>query len=339
MAELLGGCMHRRDFINVIATATLAWPIAARAQQANQVRRIGVLIGYSGNDSETQARLLAFREALENSGWTEGSNVRIDYRFAPTGPDQARLFARELIALRPDVLVSNSTPATAALLREAPTIPIVFAGVSDPMGSGFVSSIARPGGNITGFTDFEPSMMGKWLQTLKEIAPRIERVAVIFNPKTAPGAGTFFLGPFESMARSFVVKPIAVPTNNEMEIESALEAIGREPGGSLIVMPDAFLTVHRKLIIGLAAQHRIPTIYPYRYQAIEGGLISYGIDTADLLRRAASYVVRVLKGEKAGDLPVQAPVKFELVLNTTTAKALGLTVPPRLLARADTVVE
>jgi putative ABC transport system substrate-binding protein len=225
------------------------------------------------------------------------------------------------------------------LLREAPAIPIVFVGVSDPVGSGFVSGIARPGGNTTGFTDFEPPMMGKWLQTLKEIAPRIVRVAVIFNPRTAPGGGAFFLGPFEPMARSFAVEPIAAPTNDDAEIETALAAIGREPGGSLIVMPDAFLTVSRKLIIGLAAQHRIPAIYPYRYQAIDGGLMSYGIDTGDLLRRTASYVARILKGEKAGDLPVQAPVKFELVLNTTTAKALGLTVPPRLIARADTVIE
>jgi len=331
--------MRRRKFIALLGGVAVAWPVAARAQQANQVRRVGVLIGYSENDLEIQGRLHAFRQELQNSGWTEGSNVRIDYRFAPAGPDQAQLFAKELIALRPDVLVSNSTPATAALLRETPTIPIVFVGVSDPMGSGFVSSIARPGGNITGFTDFEPSMMGKWLQTLKEIASRTVRVAVIFNPKTAPGGGAFFLGPFEPMARSFAVEPIAAPINDETEFETVLAAIGREPGGGLIVMPDAFLTVHRRLIIGLAARHRIPAIYPYRYQAMEGGLMSYGIDTADLLRRAASYVVRVLRGEKAGDLPVQAPVKFELVVNTTTAKALGLTVPPRLIARADTVIE
>jgi putative ABC transport system substrate-binding protein len=331
--------MRRREFITLIGGAAAAWPVKARAQQSEQVRRVGMLIGYAENDSETQARLGAFRQGLERLGWTEGRNVRIDYRFAPDGPDQAQLFAKELVTLRPDVLVGNSTPASAALLRETRTIPIVFVGVSDPVGSGLVASIARPGGNTTGFTNFEPSLTGKWLELLKEIAPGIVRVAVIFNPKTAPGAGSFFLGPFEPVAHSFAVEPIAAPVSDAAQIESALATIWREPGGGLIVMPDAFTTVQRKAIIALAAQHRFPAIYPYRYEVVDGGLMSYGVDTVDLLRRAASYVDRILKGEKANDLAVQAPVKFDLVMNLKTAKALGLTVPATLLARADEVIE
>ena len=298
-----------------------------------------MLIGYAEDDQETQARLAAFRQGLERLGWTEGRNVRIDYRFAPAGPDQAQLYAKELVASRPDVLVGNSTPASIALLRETRTIPIVFVGVSDPVGSGLVASIARPGGNATGFTNFEPSLTGKWLELLKEIAPGTVRVAVIFNPKMAPAGGAFFLGPFEQAARSFAIEPIAAPVADDAQIESTLAAIWREVGGALIVMPDAFTTVHRKLIIALAAQHRFPAIYPYRYEVVDGGLMSYGVDTVDLLRRAASYVDRILKGEKASDLAVQAPVKFDLVLNLKTVKALGLDVPAKLLALADEVIE
>jgi putative ABC transport system substrate-binding protein len=298
-----------------------------------------MLIGYTENDPETQARLAAFRQGLDHLGWTEGRNVRIDYRFAPAGPDQAQRFAKELLALRPDILVGNSTPATAALLRETRTIPVVFVGVSDPLGSGFVASIARPGGTTTGFTNFEPSLIGKWLELLKQVAPGIVRAAVIFNPKTAPGEGSFFMGPFEPIARSLQVEPIAARVSDPAEIESAVTAVGREPGGSLIVMPDAFTTVHRQLIILLAARHALPAIYPYRYQAVDGGLMSYGVDTVDLLRRAAPYVDRILKGEKPADLPVQAPTKFELVVNLRTAKALGLTMPPTILALADEVIE
>ena len=330
--------MTRRDFITLLGGAA-AWPLAARAQQPTHLRRVGMLIGYSENDPETQARLSAFRQGLEHLGWKEGGSIQIDYRFAPASPDQAQVLAKELIALRPDVLIGNSTPATFALLRETRNIPIVFVGVSDPLGSGFVASIARPGGNATGFTNFEPSLTGKWLELLKEIAPGIERAAVIFNPKTAPGEGSFFLGPFESLARSLKVEPMAARVSDPAEIESAVTAIGREPGGGLIVMPDAFTTVHRQLIILLAARYALPAIYPYRYQAVDGGLLSYGVDTVDLLRRAAPYVDRILRGEKPADLPVQAPIKFELVINLRTAKVLGLTVPPTLLARADEVIE
>jgi putative tryptophan/tyrosine transport system substrate-binding protein len=327
----------RRDFLTILGGAAIAWPVAARAQQST--RRIGMLIGYAEDDPEIRARLTMFRQSLEGSGWNEGRSVRIDYRFAPASPERAQVFAKELITLQPDVLVGNSTPATAALLRETRAIPIVFVGVSDPIGSHFVASIARPGGSITGFTNFAPSMIGKWLEMLKQIAPNIERAAVIFNPDTAPGGGSFFLEPFEEVARSFKVKPVTARVKDAAEVASAIAALAREPDGSLIVMPDAFTTVHRQLIILLSARYALPAIYPYRYQAVEGGLLSYGVDDIDLMRRAAPYVDRILKGEKAGDLPVQAPTKFDLVINLRSAKVLGLTVPPTLLALADEVIE
>jgi ABC-type uncharacterized transport system substrate-binding protein len=326
--------MRRREFITLLGGAA-AWPIAACAQQPDQVPAIGMLIGYAEDDPETQARLAAFREGLGRLGWIEGRNVRIDYRFAPWGPDQAQLFAKELIALRPNVLVGNSTPASVALLRETRTIPIVFVGVSDPVGGGLVAS----SGNTTGFTNFEPSLTGKWLELLKEIAPGIVRVAVIYPIPRGLLAGRFFLGPFEPVARSFAVEPIAVPVTDAAQIESALAPVWREPGGGLIVTPDAFTMVLPRAIIALAAQHHFPAIYPYRYEVVDGGLMSYGVDTVDLLRRAASFVDRLLKGERASDLAVQAPVKFNLVLNLKTARALGLEVPPTLLARADEVIE
>jgi putative ABC transport system substrate-binding protein len=298
-----------------------------------------MLIGYAEHDPETQERLSAFRQVFEKLGWVEGRSVQIDYRFAPGNIDQARLFANELIALQPDVLVGNSTPSTAALVAATRTIPIVFVGVSDPIGAGFVATIARPGGNVTGFINFDPSLMGKWLEMLKEIAPGVARVGVLFNPATAPGGGSFFLSPFEVIARSAAVEPIAARVRNAADIENFLATLGREPGGGLIVMPDSFTTVHRKWIIELAARHRVPAIYPYRYQAADGGLLSYGVDTVDLLRRTAPYVDRILRGEKPGELPVQAPTKFDLTINAKTAKALGLTVPPTLIARADEMIE
>jgi putative ABC transport system substrate-binding protein len=330
--------MRRREFTTLLGGAA-AWPLAAHGQQPGQRRRIGMLIGYAEKDAETQARLAAFRHGLEQLGWTEGRNVRVDYRFSPSGPEQAQRFAKELVALRPDILVGNSTPATAALRRETRAIPIVFVGVSDPVGSSFVASIARPGGNITGFTNFEPSLTGKWLELLKEISPGIVRAGVIFNPRTAPGEGSFFMTPFGTIARALDVEPVAVRVGESAEIESALTALGRVPGSSLIVMPDAFTTVHRQLIILLAMRHALPAIYPYRYEAADGGLLSYGVDTVDLLRRATPYVDRILKGENPADLPVQAPTKFELVINLRTAKALGLAMPPTLLALADEVIE
>ena len=300
--------MKRRELVAWLGCAA-AWPLGVHAQQPTH--RVGMLIGYAEHDPEIQARLAAFRQALERNGWKEGRSVHIDYRFAPASPDQAQVFAKELIALHPDVLVGNSTPATAALLSETGSIPIVFVGVSDPIGSHFVESIARPGSRTTGFTNFAPSMIGKWLEMLKQVAPGIARAAVIFNPATAPGGGSFFLEPFEAVARSFAVEPIAARVKDADEIASTVAALAREPGGSLIVMPDAFTTVHRQLIILLSARHGLPAIYPYRYQAVEGGLFSYGVDDIDLMRRAAPYVDRILKGEKVADLPVQAPIKFE----------------------------
>jgi len=322
--------MNRREFITLLGGAA-AWPLAARAQQADQVPAIGMLMGYAEDDPQTQARLAGFREGLGELGWIEGRNVRIDYRFAPWGPDQAQAFAKELIALRPNVLVGDSAPASVALSRETRAIPIVFVGVSDPVGGGLVAS-----GNTTGFTNFEPSITGKWLELLKEIAHGIVRVAVIFTPTRG---GRPLLVPFEPVARSLALEPIAVPVNDAAHIESALAPVWREPGGGLVVMPDAFTTVLPRTIIALAAQHHFPAIYPYRDEVVDGGLMSYGVDTVDLLRRAASYVDRLLKGERASDLAVQAPVKFNLVLNLKTARALGLEVPPTLLARADKVIE
>jgi putative tryptophan/tyrosine transport system substrate-binding protein len=329
--------MRRREFITLLGGAAAAWPLGVHAQQP--ARRVGMLIGYAENDPEIQARLAAFRQALEHNGWKEGRSVHIDYRFAPASPDQAQVFAKELIALHPDVLVGNSTPATAALLSEKGSIPIVFVGVSDPVGSHFVASIPRPGSRTTGFINFAPSMIGKWLEMLKQVAPGIARAAVIFNPATAPGGGSFFLEPFEAIARSFAVESVAARVKDADEIARAVAAMAREPGGSLIVMPDAFTTVHRQLIILLSARHALPAIYPYRYQAVEGGLLSYGVDDIDLMRRAAPYVDRILKGEKVGDLPVQAPIKFDLVVNLRAAKVLGLTMPPTLIALADEVIE
>jgi len=322
--------MNRREFITLLGGAA-TWPLAARAQQPDQVPAIGMLMGYAEDDPETQARLAGFREGLGQLGWIEGRNVRIDYRFAPWGPGQAQAFAKELIALRPNVLVGDSAPASVALSRETRAIPIVFVGVSDPVGGGLVAS-----GNTTGFTNFEPSITGKWLELLKEIAPGIVRVAFIFTPTR--GARPLLV-PFEPEARSLALEPIAVPVNDAAHIESALAPVWREPGGGLVVMPDAFTTVLPRTIIALAAQHHFPAIYPYRDEVVDGGLMSYGVDTVDLLRRAASYVDRLLKGERASDLAVQAPVKFNLVLNLKTARALGLEVPPTLLARADKVIE
>jgi putative ABC transport system substrate-binding protein len=327
--------MRRREIITLLGSA-VAWPLAARAQQGER-RRIGVLMGYGESDPAIQARLAAFRQALEANGWKEGQSIHIDYRFAPAGPDQAQVFAKELVALRPNVLVGNSTPATAALLRETGTIPIVFVGVSDPVGSHFVASITHPGGSTTGFTDFAPND--------RQMAGNTQAGGTRYRAsgshvQSQDCAGRWiFLEPFERLARSFAVDPIAARVENADEIASAVAAMAREPGGSLIVMPDAFMTVHRQLIILLSARHALPAIYPYRYQAVEGGLLSYGVDDIDPMRRAAPYVARILKGKNVANLPVQAPIKFNFIVNLRAAKALGLTVPPTLIALADEVIE
>jgi putative tryptophan/tyrosine transport system substrate-binding protein len=331
--------MQRREFIKLIGGAAASWPLAARAQQPERMRRIGVLMGYAESDPEGQAWVAAFREGLQKLGWVEGRNTRIDTRWAtPADADSMQRFAKELVALQPDLILSNTTPTTTALLQQTRTIPIIFTNVGDPVGSGFVASFPRPGGNVTGFINMEPTMSGKWLELLKEIAPRVARVAILFNPATAPYA-EYYLNPFKAATPSFGVEAIPAPVRDTSELESVVAAQARGLNSGLIVMPDSFLNVHRAEIISLAARYRLPTVYPWRFFAELGGLLSYGNDFIDNFRRAAVYVDRILRGEKASELPVQAPVKFELVINLKTAKGLGLTVPDKLLVAADEVIE
>jgi putative ABC transport system substrate-binding protein len=328
----------RRELLAALGGAAAAWPLAARAQQAERMRLIGVLMAYAESDPEGQAWVAAFREALQKLGWAEGRNIRIDARWATPDVEAMQRLAKELVALQPDLILSQSTPTTAALLQQTRTIPIIFANIADPVGSGFVASFPRPGGNVTGFVLFEPTMASKWLELLKEIAPRVNRVAFLFNPATATYF-EYYTNPFKAAAASFGVEAIAAPVHDRSELESAFAAQAREPNGSLIVLPDSFLNAHSVEITSLAARYRLPAVYPYRLYIKVGGLLSYGNDVFDNYRRAAGYVDRIFKGEKPSELPVQAPVKFELVLNFKTAKDLGLTLPPTLLARADEVIE
>jgi putative tryptophan/tyrosine transport system substrate-binding protein len=331
--------MKRRDFIAGIGSAA-AWPLAARAQQPDRMRRIGVLLGYDESDPEGKAELAGFTQGFAELGWIDGRNVRIDVRWAAGSVDRMRTFAKELVELQPRVIVANSTPATAALQRETRTIPIVFVVVSDPVGAGFVASLTRPGGNITGFINMEGPMGGKWLQLLTEIAPSVKRVAIMFNPDTAPGGGSYYLPSFEAAARSLKVAPIAAPVHSDAEIETVITALGREPVGGLVVMPDVFTLERRAPIILAAARNNVPADYPWSFVvAREGGLFSYGPDLVDIFHRSASYVDRILRGEKPAELPVQLPVKFKAAINLKTAKALGLTVPQSILLRVDEVIE
>jgi putative tryptophan/tyrosine transport system substrate-binding protein len=329
----------RREFITLLGGGAAAWPLAAGAQQPQQMRRIGVLMGYAESDSDARAWYAAFREVLQKLGWTQGRNTQIDTCWAaPDDAESRQRCAKEIVALQPDVILSNTTPTTTALLQQTPTISIVFAIVADPIGSGFVASFARPAGNVTGFTFTEPTMAGKWLELLKEIAPRVVRVAMLFNPVSATYAD-YWLNPFNAAAPSFGVEAIAAPVRDTSELEPVIAAQAREPNGGLIAMPDSFTDAHRVEITSLAARYRLPAVYPFRFFAEVGGLLSHGVDRTDNFRRAATYVDRILKGEKPADLPVQAPTKYELVINLKTAKALGLDVPPTLLARADEVIE
>jgi putative ABC transport system substrate-binding protein len=334
--------MNRRAFIRVLggaAAPSLLWPLPARAQQAGPMRRIGVLEAFAESDREGQDRAAAFRDGFRKLGWVEGRNVSIDARWAT--PGDARLierYAKELVSLQPEVILSYSTPTTAALLRETRTIPIVFANISDPIGSGFVASLPRPGANVTGFANMEPTMAGKWLELLKEVAPRVRRVGMLFNPATATYS-EYWLQPFKSAAGSFAVEAIAAPVHDESGLEPAVAAQARDSDGGLIVMPDTFPLDHRAKLTALAARYRVPTVYPYRVFAELGGLLAYGNDRLDNYRRAASYVDRILRGEKPSELPIQFPVKFELVVNLKAAKGLGLEVPATVLARADEVIE
>ncbi len=331
--------MKRRELITLLAGAAAAWPLAASAQQPERMKRIGVLMGYPESDSEAQTKIAAFQDGLQKLGWTEGRNTRIDTRWAtPADAESMERFAKELVALQPDLILSSTTPTTAALLQQTRAIPIVFATVADPVGSGFVASFPRPGGNVTGFVVFEASLPGKWLELLKEIAPRVNRIAFLFNPATATYA-EFYLNPFKAAAASFAVEAIAAPVRDRSELESVVSAQAREPNGGLIVMPDSFTDLHRAEITSLAARYRLPAVYPRRIFTEVGGLLSYGIDQLDNFRLAATYADRILKGEKPADLPVQAPTRYELVINLKTAKALGLDVPVHLQQRADEVIE
>jgi len=330
--------MKRREFITLLGGAAAAWSGAAGAQQGERVRRIGVLMAFAESNLEGQANVAAFREGLQKLGWTEGRNIRIDTRWAAFDVQAMQRFAAELVALQPDLILSPHTPTTAALLRQTRTIPIVFTNITDPVGSGFVASFPRPGGNVTGFVNMEPTMAGKWLELLKEIAPRVNRAAILFNPATAPYAD-YYLTPFKAAAASLAVEAIAAPVHDTSELEAVVAAQAREANTGLIVMSDSFMSGHGKEITSLAARYRLPTVYPFRFFTELGGLLSYGSNRLDEFRRAASYTDRILKGEKPSELPVQAPVKFEIVVNAKTAKALGLDVPPTLLARADEVIE
>jgi putative ABC transport system substrate-binding protein len=330
--------MRRRAFITLVGGAAVTWPLAPRAQQVDGMRRIAVLMGYAESDREGQANVAAFRDGLQKLGWTEGRNIRIDTRWAAADADLIQRFAKELVALQPDLILTQNTPTTAAMLQQTRSIPIIIANVSDPIGSGFVASFSQPGGNVTGFTDIEATIAGKWLELIKELAPRTTRVAFLFNPATAPFAD-YFLSYFKAVAGLFAVEAITAPVHDTSELESVVAAQARDPNSGLIVMPEAFMNIHRAEVISPAAHYRLPAVYPRRFFAELGGLVSYGNDQSDNFRRTATYVDRILKGAKPSELPVEAPVKFELVINLKTAAALGLTIPPAILTRADEVIE
>ena len=329
--------MKRREFITLIGGAVVAWPLAARAQQNERVRRIGVLTGTRAEDLDNKARLAAFEQALQQLGWTPGRNLRIDYRFAGGDAATSRKQAEELVALEPDVIVSTGSFSTGHLLRVTHTVPVVFAIVPDPVGSGFVDSLSQPGRNATGFMQFEYGLSGKWLELLKEIAPSLTRAIVLWDPAITAGIGQFTI--IQSVATSAGVDLKPVNLSDAGEVERAITAFARAPNGGLIVTASALSTVRRDLIITLAARYKLPAVYFERHFVAAGGLIAYGPNFIDQYRRAASYVDRILKGEKPAELPVQAPTKYDLVINLKTAKALGLTIPPSLLARADEVIE
>jgi len=330
--------LKRREFITLLGGAA-AWPMVARGQQRDGMRRIVMLMDTTESNPEGQARVAAFRQGLRQLGWTEGRNVQIDLRWGGGDVERTRAYAAELVGLKPDVIFAYAVAQLAPLARETRTIPIVFCGASAPVADGFVASFARPGGNITGFTQYEPSMVGKWLGALKEIAPALARVAITVNPETAPQRGTFFLREFETAATTFRIEPITSFVSSAADIEAAVAALGQKPNSGLIVAPETFTTANRELFVTLADRYRLPAIFGLRQFPASGGLMSYGPDSVDTVARAAGYVDRILRGEKPAELPVQAPTKFEFVINAKTAKALGLELPPTLLIRADEVIE
>jgi ABC-type uncharacterized transport system substrate-binding protein len=328
--------LKRREFI-ALGGAVATWPFAARAQQSERMRRIGVLLSRGESSGESQGFVL-LREGLRKLGWEEGRNIRIDQRAATSEAATMQRFAEEVVALKPDVIIAQNTATTSAILQQTRSIPIIFVVVTDPIGSGFVASLPHPGGNVTGFIDLEGSLGAKWPQLLKEIAPRVARIAFLFNPAMAPYA-EYYLAPFKAAAASLAVEASAAPVHDASELEPVIAAAARAGDGGLVVMPDAFTNVHREQITSLALRYRLPVVYPYRAGVQLGALLSYGNDPLDNYRRAATYADKILRGARPGELPVQTPVKFELVINLKTAKALGIEVPPTLLARADEVIE
>ena len=328
--------MHRREFIAALG-ATAVLPLAARAQQSDRARRVGVLMPYTRDDPEDQQRVAVFQDGLKRSGWIEGRNIQSEYRWYAGDADRAGLLAKELVALKPDIIVAGASHALIALRRETRSIPLVFVGVTDPVGLGLVESLARPGGNATGFTFFEFSVSTKLLESLREIAPRVRRIALMYSPNSP--VYEQYLGSIDAMGPSTEVALLKTPVRDAAEIEVAIETMGREPDGGLMVLPEPLFPVHQKLIVELVARYKLPTVYPFRRFAIGGGLMSYSVDVVDLYGRAAGYVDRILRGSVAAEMPVQQPTKYELVINLKTAKALGLEVPPTVLARADEVIE
>ncbi len=330
--------MKRRQFITLLGGATAAWPLVARAQQRERMRRIGVLMHLAADDPEGQSRLAAFLQGLQEAGWAVGRNVTIDVRWAAADVESMKRFAKELVALQPDLIFTSSTPATAAMLQATRTIPVIFVLVADPVGSGYVASLPRPGGNVTGFTPIVGSLGGKWAELLKEIAPRVARLTLLFNPPSATFIESY-VKPFKAAAASLGMEAIVAPVDDMLELESLVAIQAREPNSGLVVLPDAFTELHLAEIVSLAVRYRVPAINWSRTFAEGGGLISYGPYLVEEYRRAATYADRILKGEKPADLPVQAPTKYETVINLKAAKALGLDVPPSVLVRADEVIE
>jgi putative ABC transport system substrate-binding protein len=328
--------MKRREFIAGLGSAA-ARPLAARAQQGERIRRIGVLMSGDENDPEQKRRLAAFTQALANLGWTDGRNVRMDVRWGRADINRIRALAQELVGLQPDIILTTSTPPTVALQRKTRTIPIVFAAVGDPVASGIIPRLNQPGGNITGFASFEGTLGAKWIELLSQIAPGLKRASIMFNPDTSPALA--YMPSLETAAQSLKVVPIMAPVHSDVEIEAAIIALGREPGGGLVVVSDAFTIAHRAPIILAAARNKVPAVYTQSFIVRDGGLLSYGPERVDNFRRAASYVDRILRGAKPAELPVQLPTQFEMAVNLKTAKALGLTVPQSILLRADEVIQ
>jgi putative ABC transport system substrate-binding protein len=329
--------MRRRDFIKIIVGSGAAWPLAARGQQPERMQRVGVLMNLAVDDPVGQARIAAFRQELQTRGWEEGRNVHIDYRWTGGALDRGRGYAIELLSLKPNVILAGNSLTLEAVRNETSTTPIVFLQIVDPVASGYVASLAHPGGNVTGFTNFERPIIGKWIELLKQIAPRVTRVAAMYDPDNPSWRANF--PEIKATALQLAMDPISAAIRNAADIEQAVDALAQQPNGCLLVLPDNTTSVHRKLIVSLADREHLPAIYPFRFFVIAGGLMSYGIDEIDMFRRAASYIDRILKGAKPADLPIQAPTKFELTINLKTAKALGLAVSSSLLATADEVIE